>query len=39
MTIPTITEEELDIVEALYHPRGCAECLFSNADNLSLFNE
>ena len=39
MLVDQITPEELDIVEALYHPRGCAECLFSNADNLSLFND
>lgn len=34
-----ITEEELEIVETLSHPRALAECLFSDGRNLSLFEE
>lgn len=34
-----ITQSELDFVETLYHPRGFSEVMFSNGDNLALFED
>ena len=34
----TINQQQLDMVEVLYHPRGFAETMFSVGDNLTLFD-
>ncbi len=34
-----LTIEELDFIECFYTPECMAECLFSNPDNLSIFEE
>jgi len=37
--IQALTEEELEFAECLYDPTCMGETLFSNFDNMSLFNE
>ena len=37
--LANITEEEIEFCECLYDPLCLIECLFSDLDNLSLFNE
>ena len=37
--LTNITEEELEFIELLHYPIALIECLFSNLDNLSLFND
>lgn len=38
MLTDTISEEQLTLIEVLYHPRGFAETMFSVGDNLALFD-
>jgi len=37
--LTNLTEEELELIELLHYPVASIECLFSNLDNLSLFND